>query len=187
MLEEVRAHLKEMVDLQVIQRSESSFSSNVVLIRKKDGSLRFCIDLRKLNAITIPDAYALPRIDDTLDALNGAKWFSTLDLKSSYWQVDVAEEDRHKTAFSVGPLGFWECLRMPFGLFNAPATFQRLMESCMGDLHLTYCLLYLDDIVVYSSTYEEHLIRLSAIFQRLRDRGLRLKPSKCHLFQHSIT
>ena len=187
MLEEVRAHLKEMVDLQVIQRSESPFSSNVVLIRKKHGSLRFCIDLRKLNAITIPDAYALPRIDDTLDALKGAKWFSTLDLKSSYWQVDVAEEDRHKTAFSVGPLGFWECLRMPFGLINAPATFQRLMESCMGDLHLTYCLLYLDDIVVYSSTYEEHLIRLSAIFQRLRDRGLRLKPSKCHLFQHSIT
>ena len=101
--------------------------------------------------------------------------------------MDVAEEDRHKTAFSVGPLGFWECLRMPFGLINAPATFQRLMESCMGDLHLTYCLLYIDDIVVYSSTYEEHLVRLSAIFQRLRDRGLRLKPSKCHLFQHSIT
>lgn len=186
MIEEVRQHLKEMLDLGVIRRSESPYASNIVLVKKKDGSLRFCIDLRRLNSLTVRDAYALPRIDDTLDALGGACWFSTLDLKSSYWQVELAEEDRHKTAFTVGPLGFWECNRMPFGLTNAPATFQRLMESCMGDLYLSYCLLYLDDIVVYSKTYEEHVVRLEAVFQRLKDQGLKLKPSKCEMFQKSI-
>ena len=186
MIEEVRQHLQEMLDLGVIKRSQSPYASNVVLVRKKDQSLRFCIDLRRLNAKTVRDAYALPRIEETLDALRGAKWFSTLDLKSSYWQVEIAEEDKCKTAFTVGPLGFYECERMPFGLTNAPATFQRLMESCMGDLYLTYCLLYLDDIVVYSSTYEEHIKRLEAVFTRLREAGLKLKTSKCKLFQKSI-
>lgn len=186
MIEEVRQHLQEMLDLGVIQKSESPYASNVVLVRKKSGELRFCIDLRRLNAKTVRDAYALPRIEETLDALRGAKWFSTLDLKSSYWQVEVAEEDKHKTAFTVGPLGFYECTRMPFGLTNAPATFQRLMETCMGDLYLTHCLLYLDDIVVYSATYEEHMQRLEAVFRRLREAGLKLKPSKCRLFQKTI-
>jgi hypothetical protein len=166
MIDEVREHLQEMLDLGVIRRSESPYASNVVLVRKKDGSLRFCIDLRRLNNLTVRDAYALPRIDDTLDALGGARWFSTLDLKSSYWQVELAEEDKEKTAFTVGPLGFWECNRMPFGLTNAPATFQRLMESCMGDLYLNYCLLYLDDIVVYSETYEQHVERQSSNVSR---------------------
>lgn len=186
MVEQVRKHLQEMLDFGVITRSESPYASNIVLVKKKDGSLRFCIDFRKLNSLTVRDAYALPRIDDTLDALQGAQWFSTLDLKSSYWQVEIAEEDQHKTAFTAGPLGFYECKRMPFGLTNAPATFQRLMESCMGDLYLKYCLLYLDDIVVYSKTYEEHLERLEAVFERLKENGLKLKPSKCKLFQRSI-
>jgi hypothetical protein len=109
-----------------------------------------------------------------------------LDLKSGYWQVEIAEEDRQKTAFSVGALGFFECNRMAFGLTNAPATFQRLMESCMGDLYLTYCLLYMDNIIVYSRTYEEHLQCLKAVFQRLHEEGLKLKPSKCRLFQKEI-
>jgi hypothetical protein len=185
-IETVRTHLYEMLSLGVIRKSDSPYASNVVLVKKKDGSLRFCIDLRKLNALTIRDSYALPRIDETLDALHGAKWFSTLDLKSSYWQVELEEEDKPKTAFRVGLLGFFECNRMPFGLTNAPATFQRLMESCMGDLYLTYCLLYLDDIVVYSQTYEEHLERLEAIFKRLEEAGLKLKPSKCKFFQKTI-
>lgn len=186
MIEEVRKHLQEMLELGVIKRSESPYASNIVLVKKKDGTLRFCIDLRLLNNLTVRDAYALPRIDDTLDALQGAQWFSTLDLKSLYWQVEIAEEDQHKTAFTVGPLGFFECQRMPFGLTNVPATFQRLMESCMGDLYLNYCLLYLDDIVIYSKTYEEHLVRLEAVFKRLRENGLKLKPSKCKLYQRSI-
>jgi transposase InsO family protein len=185
-IETVRNHLYEMLSLGVIRKSDSPYASNVVLVKKKDGSLRFCIDLRKLNALTVRDSYSLPRIDETLDALHGAKWFSTLDLKSSYWQVELEEEDKQKTAFRVGLLGFFECNRMPFGLTNAPATFQRLMESCMGDLYLTYCLLYLDDIVVYSQTYEEHLERLQAVFERLKEAGLKLKPSKCKFFQKTI-
>ena len=125
MFEEVRAHLKEMQELGVIRRSQSPYASNVVIVRKKNGALRFCLDMRLLNARTIPDKYNLPKIDVTLDALAGSQWFSCLDLKSGYWQVPLAEEDKCKTAFTVGPLGFWECERMPFGLTNAPATFQR--------------------------------------------------------------
>lgn len=186
MMEQVRAHLQEMENLGVIQRSSSPYSSNVVLVKKKDGALRFCIDLRKLNELTVKDAYPLPRIEDTLDALQGSCWFSALDLKSGFWQVELEEEDRKKTAFTVGSLGFWEACRMPFGLTNAPATFQRLMEACMGDLYLTYCLLYLDDVIIFSRTYEEHLERLQAVFSRIKEAGLKLKPSKCKFFQKSI-
>ena len=152
------------------------------MVRKKDGSLRYCIDLRRLNSNTLPDAYSLPPIEETLDALGGATWFSTLDLKSAYWQVGLAEEGKEKTAFTVGSLGFWECNIMPFGLTIAPANFQRLIENCMGDLNLSSCLLYLDDIVVYSATYEEHIQKLENVFQCLRNRGVKLKPSKCLLF-----
>ena len=127
----------------------------------------------------------MPRIDDTLDALYGAKWFSSLDLKSGYWQIEVAEEDKPKTAFTT-PLGFFECNRMPFGLTNAPATFQRLMERCLGDLNLKQCLVYLDDIIIFSSTFEEHLTRLKAVLAKLREYNLKLQPSKCHLFKGTI-
>ena len=172
-----------MQELGVIRRSQSPYASNVVIVRKKNGALRFCLDMRLLNARTIPDKYNLPKIDVTLDALAGSQWFSCLDLKSGYWQVPLAEEDKCKTAFTVGSLGFWECERMPFGLTNAPATFQRLMENCMEDLHLTNCLLYLDDNVVFSKTYEEHLVRLQAVFTKLKAAGLKLSPSKCKFFQ----
>ena len=130
--EEVLKHLKEMEDIGAIRRSNSPWASPVVLVKKKDGSLRFCIDLRKLNARTIKDAYSLPRIEESLDCLNGAKIFTSLDLKLGYWQVELDDESVPLTAFTVGPLGFYECVRMPFGLTNAPATFQRLMESCLG-------------------------------------------------------
>ena len=186
MYEGVRKHLKEMQELGVIRKSQSPYASNVVVVRKKSGALRFCLDLRAINAKTIPDRYSLPRIDFTLDALSGAKWFSALDLKSGYWQVPLAEEDKCKTAFTVSPLGFWECERMPFGLTNAPATFQRLMEDCMGDLHLKFCLLYLDDVIIFSRTYEEHLERLIAVFEKLREAGLKLSTSKCHFFRREI-
>ena len=150
LFEEVKQHLQEMVEVGAIRRSFSPWASAVVLVRKKDGGLRLCIDLRKLNSRTIKDGYALPRIDDTLDCLHGAKWFSTLDLKSGYWQVELEEEAKPLTAFTMGPLAFWECERMPFGLTNAPATFQRLMESCLGELNLSWCIIYLDDIIVFS-------------------------------------
>ena len=136
-----------MVEIGAIRKSNSPWASAVVLVRKKDGSLRFCIDLRHLNNRTIKDVYSLPRIEETLDCLNGAKIFTSLDLKSGYWQVEMEEESKPLTAFTVGPLGFFECEWMPFGLTNAPATFQRLMESCLGDLHLNWCIIYLDDII----------------------------------------
>ena len=155
--EEAKQHLKEMVEIGVIRKSQSPWASAVVLVRKKTGELCFCIDLRKLNARTIKDAQTLPRIEDSLDSLGGAVIFTSLDLKIGYWQVELDEESIPLTAFTVGPLGFYECLRMPFGLTNAPATFQRLMESCLGDLHLNWCIIYLDDIIVYSKTPEEHI------------------------------
>ena len=175
-----------METLGVIRRSQSPYASNVVIVRKKNGALRFCFDLHHLNQLTVPDCYSLPRIDLTLDVLSRSRWFSCLDLKSGYWQVPLAEEDKCKTAFTVGPLGFWKCERMPFGLTNAPATFQRLMENCMGDLYLIYCLLYLDDIIIFSRTYEEHILRLEAFFEKLKAAGLKLSPSKCHLFKKQI-
>ena len=166
-----------------IRRSFSLWASAVVIGRKKDGELRFCIDLCKLNNRTIKDGYSLPRIEDTLDCLHGAVWSSTLDLKSGYWQVDLEEEAEPLTTFTMGPLGFWECENMPFGLTIAPATFQRLMESCLGELHLHWCIIYLDDIIVFSRTPEEHVHRLRTVFNKLKATSLKLKPSKCDFFK----
>ena len=184
--EEVRKHLKEMLEIGAIRRSNSPWASPVVLVRKKDGSLRFCIDLGKLNARTVKDAYSLPRIEDALDSLNGACIFTSLDLKSGYWQVELDDHSIPLTAFTVGPLGFYECVRMPFGLTNAPATFQRLMESCLGELHLHWCIIYLDDIIIFSRTPEDHIERLEGVFEKLAQAGLKLKLSKCEFFQAEL-
>jgi dUTPase len=184
--DEVRKHLKEMLAANVIRESSSPWASNVVLVRKKDNTLRFCIDFRRLNNRTVRNAHPLPRIEETLDALKGAVWFSSLDLCCGYWQVEVEECDRPKTAFTVGPLGFYECNRMPFGLTNSPATFQALMEKVIADLNLKTCLVYLDDIVIFSTTIEEHLEQLSQILQRLREAGLKLKPSKCKFLHKEL-
>ena len=132
------------------------------------------------------DAYLLPWIDKTLDGLQGSQWFSSLDLKSGYWQVELDEESKPLTAFTVGPLGFYECERMPFGLTNAPATFQRLMETCLGDLNLHWCIIYLEDIVIFSKDLACHLERLEAVFPKLEVAGLKLKPSKCELFRWQL-
>ena len=148
--DDVRVHVKEMLDISVILWSHSLWASTVVLVWKKDGGLRFCIDLRKLNNQTVKDAYSLPQIVKTLDSLQGSQWFSSHDLKSRYWQVKMDEESKPLTAFTVGPLGFYECERMPFGLTNALATFQRLIETCLGDLNLHWCIIYLYDIVIFS-------------------------------------
>ena len=134
--DEVKAHLQDMLRLGAIRKSCSPWASAIVLVRKKNGKLRFCIDLRKLNSKTLKDSYALPRIEQTLESLAGSKIFSTLDLTSGYWQVEMAEECKPYTAFTCGPLGFFECETMPFGATNAPVTFQRLMENCLGDLNL---------------------------------------------------
>jgi len=184
--EEVHQLLQDMLARKVIQPSTSPWASPVVLVKKKDGSTRFCIDYRKVNAITHKDAYPLPRIDDTLDTLSGAQWFSTLDLLSGYWQVEVAEEDKPKTAFATRE-GLYEFNVMPFGLCNAPATFQRLMDLVLAGVQWTQCLVYLDDVIIIGRDFAEHLHNLSIVLQKLKEAGLRLKPSKCSFCQESVS
>lgn len=181
----VRQHLQELLDSGVIRESESPFASPIVVVRKKNGSVRLCVDYRKLNLQTIKDAYALPKLEDAFSALAGSKWFSVLDLKSGYYQVEMEEADKHKTAF-VCPLGFWEFNRMPQGITNAPSTFQRLMEKCVGDMNLKEVLVFIDDLIVFSSSLEEHEQRLKHVLQRLMSYGLKLAPEKCKFFQTSV-
>ena len=186
LFQEVREHLQEMIDAGAIRSSQSPYSSNAVIVRKKDGTIRFCVDFRKLNSKTITDAYPIPKVEETLHLLAGSKYFTKLDLRSGYWQVEIREDDKSKTAFHVGALGFYEFNRMPFGLCNAPATFQRLMERCMGDLNLYDCLIYLDDIIIFSSTFEDHLCHLEAVFSRLKQHNLKLKASKCEFLKSEV-
>lgn len=183
--EAVRKHLQMLLEAGVIRESESPYSSPIVVVRKKNGDVRLCIDYRKLNAMTIRDAYALPNLEETFSALCGSKWFSVMDLKSGYYQIEMEEEDKPKTAF-VCPLGFYEFNRMPQGITNAPSTFQRLMERCMGDINLKEVLVFLDDLIVFSDSLEEHEERLRHVLQRLRENGLKLSPSKCRFFQTSV-
>ena len=176
---EEMAQVQQMLSSNVIRPSNSPWASPVVMVRKKDGSLQFYVDFRQLNTATIKDAHPLPRIDDLLDALHGAKWFSTLDLKSGYWQVPIAEQDKEKTAFRTSSGQLFEFNQVPFGLCNAPATFSRLMDRVLAGLHWETCLFYLDDIIVLSSTWEEHLARLREVFERLRHAKLKLGAAKC--------
>lgn len=181
----MRKLLIEMEATGVIRPSKSPYASPVVVVTKKYGSLRLCIDYRKLNSCSTRDAFPLPRIEEALEALGQAKFFSTLDLTSGYWQVEVAEHDKHKTAFST-PMGLFEANRMPFGLQNAPSTFQRLMTFCFGDLNFTHLLIYLDDLIIFSKTFDEHLEQLQLVFDRLQQHGLKLKPSKCQLVRKEV-
>lgn len=185
MKEEVDRQVTSMMDAGVITASSSPWSSPVVLVKKRDGGVRFCVDYRRLNSVTLKDSYPLPRIDDTLDALSGAKYFSTLDLASGYWQVPVAEQDKEKTAF-VTQRGLWQFNKMPFGLANAPATFQRMMEVVLAGLQWSECLIYLDDVIVFSVDLEDHVRRLELVFERLRKANLKLKPSKCQFMKSEV-
>ena len=156
-----------MLDAGVAQPSNSPWCNAAVLVRKKDGSLCFCIDFRRLNALTVKDSHPLPRICETLESLAGAANYSTFDLNSGFWQVPMDEESKQYNAFTLGSMGLYECKSMPFGLCNAPPTFQRLMQNCLGELNLTYCLIYLDDVIIFSEMLEEHLQRMWVVFDRL--------------------
>ena len=185
-LDEVREHLKLMLDAGVICPSNSPWCNVVVLVRKKDGSLCFCIDFRKLNSLTVKDSHPQPCICETLESLAGAAHYLTFDMNSGFWQVPMDEESKWYTAFTLGSMGLYECESMPFGLCNAPPTFQRLMQNCLGELNLTYCLIYLDDVIVFSDTPEGHLWRMRVVFDCPPEHGLRLKPSKCEVFKSEI-
>ena len=185
----LRAKVEEMVDDMieqgVVQPSTSPWASPIVLVAKKDGTTRFCVDYRRLNSVTKKDVYPLPRIDDTLDSLARQQYFTTLDLASGYWQVGMDGQSQEKTAF-ITHSGLYEFRVMPFGLCNAPATFQRLMEVVLQGLVRKSCLVYLDDILVIGRTFSEHLSNLVKVFSRLRQAGLRLKPSKCCLARTEV-
>ena len=151
--------------------STSPWASPVVLVKKKDGSYRFCVDYRKLNLVTEQDAHPLPRVDDLIDSLSGHCLFSTLDLRSGYWQVSMSPEDQEKTAF-ITPNGLYEFLRMPYGLCTAPATFTRALSIILSGLSYDICLCYFDDVIIFSKTITEHCKRLRTVLQRFRDHGL---------------
>ena len=183
--EEEERCLREQLESGVIRPSSSAWAAPTVLVRKADGSVRFCIDYRGLNSRTIKDAYPLPRIDMCFDCLGDMSYFSTVDLQSGYWQVQVEETDIHKTAF-ITKYGLFECIKMPFGLCSAPSTFQRCMELVFPGLQWRTLLIYLDDIIILGRTMEENLERLDEALGRLQAANLKLKPSKCKLLQREV-
>ena len=179
--EQIKVLKNEVDKLQkmgAIEQSHSPFASPTILVKKKDGTMRLCIDYRRLNSVTKKDAHPLPRIEDIFDTLSGSKYFSTLDLAMGYHQVEVRPEDREKTAFST-PFGLFQYNVMPFGLATAPATFMRLMTIVFSGMLYSTCLAYLDDIIVFGRTFDEHLERLDMALKRLEAANLKLKPSKC--------
>lgn len=187
--QEVARQLCNMQEAGVIEPSSSPWSSPVVMVRKKDGTLRFCVDYRELNKITKRDTFPLPRMDDLLDQLGNSRYFTTLDLASGYWQICVAPGSREKTAF-VTPHGLFQFRVMPFGLTNAPAVFQRLMQTVLMGLNPVggkqFVSVYIDDVLVYSQSLDEHLEHLRLVIQKIQDAGLKLKPSKCQFVREEV-
>jgi len=185
MREKAGAEIRKMLDAGVIEPASSEWASPVVLVPKKDGSLRFCVDYRRLNAKTVGDSYPLPRIDDCLDSLGDAAIFTTLDRNAGYWKVPVAPEDRDKTTFT-SYMGTFRYVRMPFGLRNAPATFQRALDIVLSGVRWRSCLIYFDDVIVFSQTVKQHLADVDQVLTLLRNAGVTLKLKKCFFFQPKV-
>ena len=182
---EDEAAIVKLLQQGSIRPSTSPWASPIVLVRRKDGKVRTCVDYRRLNSVTTKDAFPIPRIHDCLDAVAGAVMFSTMDITAAYNQIPVRKKDVHKTAFCCR-FGLMEFVTMPFGLATATATFQRAMEIALAGLQWTSCLIYLDDVIVFGKTFQEHLRRLELVLGRILSSGLKLKPSKCHLFQEEV-
>ena len=186
LLEEVCTSLWDILEAGVIHPSESPWCNVVVLVRKKDGTLCFCVDFRCLNTWTKKDLYPLPQIQEVLESMAGLAHFSSMDFKSGFWQIKMALESQQYMAFTMGNLRFYEFTCMLFRLCNTPATFQCLMQNTLGELNLMYCVIYLDDVIVFGRMEEEHLECLRIVFERFREFNLKLKPSKCLFFQSEI-
>lgn len=182
----LKEQVAQLLDSGVIRPSSSAYGFPVVLVKKRDGSHRFCVDFRRLNEITRKDSYPLPLIHQTLDMLHGARYFSSLDLTAGYHQIPIKESDKHKTAF-VCEYGLFEHNRLPFGMVNSSATFERAMDTIFNDLREDAIFVYVDDILCASTDLDAHLAKLEVIFQRLRKHGLRIKPQKCHFLDREIT
>ena len=183
--EVVEKEVKKMLDADIIEPSTSPWSANIVLVKKKDGSVRFCVDYRRLNSVTKKDAYPLPNISDSLDALSGSRLFSVVDLVSGFHQCELEESDREKTAFNTHQ-GLYQFKVLPFGISNSTGTFQRMMELVLSGLLYERCLVYIDDVVIIGKTEEEALGNLKSVFGKFRQANLKLKPSKCLLFQDEV-
>ena len=186
LLEEVCALLRDMLDAGTVHPCQSPWCNAVALVRKKDGLLCFCMDFHRLNVCTKKNFYPLPWIQESFESMAGTAHFSTMDFKRGFWQVKISPGSRQYTTFTLGSLGFYEFTRMPFGLCNTPTIFQCLMQNTLGELNLTYCVMYLDDMIVLRHSEEEHLERLRIVFECFREFNLKLKPSKCSFFQSEI-
>ena len=174
-----------MLEKSIIQPSESPWASPVVIVPKKTGDLRICIDYRSLNNVTITDSYPIPHVQDQLESFRTAKYFTALDLASGYWQVEMDPKDRQKTAF-ITPSRLYEFIVMPFSLKNAPATFQRLMNKVLHQLIGNFCVVYLDDIIIYSTTFQDHCKHLQLVIERLQKANLKIKLEKCSFALHEL-
>ena len=184
-VDEEKNHLKKMLDAGVIEPSVSEWAAPPVLVRKRDGGVRWCIDYRKLNDVTKKDVYPLPSIEECIDTLGGNQWFSKLDANAAYWQVHIDQKDREKTAF-ITKYGLFHFVRMGFGLCNAPATFSRVMDLILSGLNWNISLAFLDDVIVLGRTFDDHLHNLELVLGRFQTYGLKLKAKKCSLFQQRV-
>ena len=183
--EETERQIKDLLEKGIVKRSHSPWSSPIVFVAKKNGKRRMCIDYRKINNVTKKDNHPLPRIDELLDTFEGKKWFTSLDLASGYWQVPIEEKDKEKTAF-ITHEGLYEFEVMPFGLCNAPATFQRMMHIVLGESLYKTVLVYIDDVIIYSETFEEHMIHIKEVFKKLRKTNLKIRAEKCSFAKQEI-
>ncbi|UYV78663.1 hypothetical protein LAZ67_16002321, partial [Cordylochernes scorpioides] len=174
----IKEQIQDMLQEGVIRASSGPWAFPVILVRKRDGNWRFCVDYRKLNSITVKDVYPIPRIDDVMDTLQGSRYFTAIDLRSGYWQVEIEEQDKKKTAFTTSH-GLYEFNVMPFGLCNAPATFERIMDNVLKNIKWKFCLCYLDDVIIYSPDFTTHLGRIEAVLKCFRESNLRLNGKKC--------
>ena len=186
LFEAVKLELKKLMENGVITPSQSQWASPLSIAIKKDNSPRICLDYRKINALTKKDAKAIPNITEMIDLLHGKRWFSSIDLMQGFHQIELDEASTEITAFNAGPLGFFNYKRLPFGLTNASACFQRMMEYVLRDLLPAVCLVYIDDVIIHSETKEQHLTNMQNVFQCIRRYNLRLKPSKCLFFQRKL-